>query len=106
MINKVLVFVIILLCLIFYIQNKEYRQIQIQNTQLAKDIETVRSVAVELKSLEMIMSDDSAVCIEETLLIDSLPNQVAVVDTEVFKDPYEQTLDSILIVTSKYVTKN
>jgi hypothetical protein len=52
------------------------------------------------------MSDDSAVCIEETLLIDSLPNQVAVVDTEVFKDPYEQTLDSILIVTSKYVTKN
>jgi hypothetical protein len=106
MTNKVLVFVIILLFIVFYIQNKEYKKIQTQNTQLVKDIETVRSVAVELKSLEMIMSDDSAICVEETMLTDSLQNQVAIVDTEVYKDPYEQTLDSILSVTSKYMTRN
>ena len=106
MTNKILVFVIIILSLVFYIQNKEYRRVQIQNTELTKDIKTVRSVAVELKSLEVMMSEDIDNCLEEDSLIDALPNQIAVADTEVYKDPYEQTLDSILSITSKYVTKN
>jgi DNA-directed RNA polymerase sigma subunit (sigma70/sigma32) len=106
MTNKILVIAIVLLSLVLYAQNKEYRRVQIENNKLSEDIKTVRSVAVELKSLEMMMSDENDTCLEEDSLMDALPNEVAVVDTEVYKDPYEQTLDSILSVTSKYVTKN
>ena len=105
MTKRLLILIVILLSLVFYIQNKEYRKVQIENTKLSKDINAVHSVVIELKSLEMIVSDDALDCIEDSLMV-ALPNEVAIVDTEVFKDPYEQTLDSILSVTSKYVTKN
>ena len=106
MTKRLLILIVILLSLVFYIQNKEYRKVQIENTKLSKDINAVHSVVIELKSLEMIVSDDAPDCVEDSLMVVALPNEVAVVDTEVFKDPYEQTMDSILSVTSKYVTKN
>lgn len=105
MTKRLLILIVILLSLVFYIQNKEYRKVQIENTKLSKDINAVHNVVLELKSLEMIVSDDAPDCVEDSLMV-ALPNEVAIVDTEVFKDPYEQTLDSILSVTSKYVTKN
>lgn len=105
MTKRLLILIVILLSLVFYIQNKEYRKVQIENTKLSKDINAVHSVVIELKSLEMIVSDDAPDYVEDSLMV-ALPNEVAIVDTEVFKDPYEQTMDSILSVTSKYVTKN
>lgn len=106
MTNKILILLLILLSVVFYIQNKEYRKVQIKNIELTKDIKTVRSVAVELKSLEMMMSDDTSTCMEEDSLMDVPVYGVIIVDSETYKDPYEQTLDSILAVTSKYITKN
>jgi hypothetical protein len=104
MTNKILILLLILLSVILYIQREEYKKTEHQSKELIKDIKTVHEVVIELKSLEMILSDD--MCLEEDLLKDYADSQMTAIDSELCKDPYEQTLDSILAVTSKYITKN
>lgn len=106
MTNKILILLLILLSIILYIQREEYEKMEHQNIELIKDIKTVRGVVVELKSLEMMVSEDTSTCMEEDSLMDVPIYGVVIVDSEIYKDPYEQTLDSILAVTSKYITKN
>jgi hypothetical protein len=104
MTNKILILLLILLSVILYIQREEYKKTEHQNKELIKDIKTVHDVTAELKSLDMILGDDT--CLEEDLLNDYADSQMTAIDSELYKDPYEQTLDSILAVTSKYITKN
>jgi len=106
MTNKILILLLILLSIVLYIQREEYEKMEHQNIELIKDIKTVRGVVVELKSLEMMVSEDTSTCMEEDSLMDVPIYGVVIVDSETYKDPYEQTLDSILAVTSKYITKN
>jgi len=106
MTNKILILLLILLSIVLYIQREEYEKMEHQNIELIKDIKTVRGVVVELKSLEMMVSEDTSSCMEEDSLMDVPIYGVVIVDSETYKDPYEQTLDSILAVTSKYITKN
>lgn len=104
MTNKILILLLILLSVILYIQREEYKKTEHQNKELIKDIKTVHDVTAELKSLDMILGDDT--CLEEDILKDYADSQMTAIDSELYKDPYEQTLDSILAVTSKYITKN
>ena len=106
MTNKILILLLILLSIVLYIQREEYEKMEHQNIELIKDIKTVRGVVMELKSLEMMVSEDTSTCMEEDSLMDVPIYGVVIVDSETYKDPYEQTLDSILAVTSKYITKN
>lgn len=103
MTNKILILLLVLLSLVLYIQREEYKKLEHQNEELIKDIKTVRGVVVELRSLDMIFSDDP--CLEEDSLIDYTAAEMTAIDSELYSDPYEQTLDSILAVTSKYITK-
>jgi hypothetical protein len=104
MTNKILILLLILLSVILYIQHEEYKKTEYQNKELIKDIKTVHDVTAELKSLDMIFGDDT--CLEEDLLRDYADSQMTAIDSELYEDPYKQTLDSILAITSKYITKN
>jgi hypothetical protein len=104
MTNKLLILLLVLLSIVLYIQREEYRKIEQRNEELIKDIKTVRGVVVELRSLDMILSEDT--CLEEDSLMDYTAAEITAIDSELYNDPYEQTLDSILAVTSKYITKN
>jgi hypothetical protein len=104
MTNKLLILLLVLLSIVLYIQREEYKKVEQQNEELIKDIKTVRGVVVELRSLDMMLSEDT--CLEEDSLMDYTAAEITAIDSELYNDPYEQTLDSILAVTSKYITKN
>jgi hypothetical protein len=104
MTNKLLILLLVLLSIVLYIQRREYEKMEHQNIELLKDIKTVRGVVVELRSLDMMFSDDA--CLEEDSLMNYMAGEMTAIDSELYNDPYEQTLDSILAVTSKYITKN